>query len=168
MNKYQPTYMIDSVAKIPLELLERDNIKGIILDVDNTLSPIGKGITAENYNWIKEAKKYNLKVCILSNTLNERKVKKIMLGLDVFGLHFANKPSVKGFEMARNMLDLPKENIIMIGDQIFTDILGANRYGIKSILVKPISRFEGMFTLIKRPFEKFVMRKMLKADKNND
>ena len=166
MEKFKPTYMIESVEKIPFVLLERDNIKGLIFDVDNTISTMGKGITEASYEWIKEAKNLGYKICILSNSVNQRKVKKIMSDLDVMGLCFARKPSTKGFEMALNLLDLKKDQVVMIGDQIFTDVWGANRFGIKSILVKPINKKEGPFTLIKRPFEKIVLKK-LKEDKND-
>lgn len=160
MEKFKPTYRIDCVEKIPFVLLERDNIKGLIFDVDNTISTMGKGITEGCYNWIKEAKELGYKVCILSNSVNLRKIKKIMSDLDVLGLCFAKKPSIKGFEMALNLLNMKKEDVIMIGDQVFTDVWGANRFGIKSILVKPISSKEGPFTLLKRPFEKIVLKKL--------
>ena len=166
MEKFKPTYMIESVPKIPFVLLERDNIKGLIFDVDNTISTMGKGITEECYNWIKEAKELGYKICILSNSINLKKVKKIMTDLDVLGLCFAKKPSTQGFEMALNLLELKKEEVIMIGDQVFTDVWGANRFGIKSILVNPVSKKEGPFTLIKRPIEKIILKK-LKEDKND-
>ena len=166
MEKFKPTYTIESVPKIPFVLLERDNIKGLIFDVDNTLATMGKGITEPCYKWIKEAKELGYKICILSNTLNVKKVRKIMNDLGVLGLCFAKKPSTKGFEIALNLLDLKKEELIKIGDQVFTDIWGANRFKIKSILVKPISKKEGIFTLIKRPIEKIVLKK-LKEDKND-
>ena len=160
MEKFKPTYRIESVEKIPFVLLERDNIKGLIFDVDNTIATMGKGITEPCYKWIKEAQKLGYKVCILSNTINLKKVKKIMIQLDVMGLYFARKPSTKGFKMALNLLDLKKEEVVMIGDQVFTDVWGANRFGIKSILVNPINKKEGPFTLMKRPIEKYILRKL--------
>lgn len=166
MEKFKPTYRIQNVEKIPFVLLERDNIKGLIFDVDNTISTMGKGITDGCYKWIKEAKQLGYKVCILSNSVNLKKVKKIMNDLDVMGLCFARKPSTKGFQMALDLLDLKKEEVIMIGDQLFTDVLGANRFGIKSILVNPISKKEGPFTLIRRPFEKIILNKF-REDKND-
>lgn len=166
MEKFKPTYIIESVEKIPFVLLERDNIKGLIFDVDNTISTMGKGITEGCYKWMKEAKSLGYKICILSNTINIKKVRKIMKDLDVLGLCFAKKPSTKGFGMALNLLDLKKEEVIMIGDQLFTDVWGANRFGIKSILVKPISKKEGPFTLFKRPFEKIILKKLKEG--NND
>ncbi len=164
MEKFKPTYMISSVEKIPFVLLERDNIKGLIFDVDNTIATMGKGITEGCHNWIKEAKELGYKICILSNSVNIKKVRKIMTDLDVLGLCFAKKPSTKGFEMALNLLELKKEEVVMVGDQVFTDVWGANRFGIKSILVNPINKKEGPFTLIKRPIEKIILKK-LKEDK---
>ena len=166
MEKFKPTYIMESVEKIPFVLLERDNIKGLIFDVDNTIATMGKGITDESYKWIKEAQNLGYKICILSNSINLKKVRKIMSDLGVFGLCFAKKPSTKGFKMALNLLDLKKEEVIMIGDQLFTDVYGANRFGIKSILVNPINKKEGPFTLVKRPIEKVILKK-LKEDKND-
>ena len=160
MEEFKPTYRIESVEKIPFVLLERDNIKGLIFDVDNTISTMGKGITEPCYKWIKEAKKLGFKVCILSNTINIKKVRKIMNDLDIPGICFARKPRAKGFEMAINLLDLKKEEVIMIGDQLYTDILGANRFGIKSILVNRISKKEGLSTSIRRIFEKRILSKL--------
>ena len=165
MERFKPTYIIESVPKIPFVLLERDNIKGLIFDVDNTISTMGKGVTKECFDWIKEAKSLGYRICILSNTINLKKVRKIMQQLDVNGLYFARKPSTKGFKMALDILDLKKEEVIMIGDQIFTDVWGANRFKIKSILVKPINKKEGPFTLIKRPIEKIILNKIKKEEK---
>lgn len=166
VDKYKPTYMIERVSKIPFVLLERDNIHGLIFDVDNTLTTMGKGVTEDNLKWLKEAKELGYKMCLLSNSINYKKIKKIMMQLDINGLCFAKKPSVKGFEMALNLLDLKKEEVIMVGDQIFTDIVGANNFKIKSILVKPINKKEGPGTLIKRIFEKRILKK-LKEEKND-
>ena len=160
MKRFKPTYMIASVENIPFVLLERDNIKGLIFDVDNTIATMGKSITEGCYEWIKEAKELGYKICILSNSINLKKVKKIMTDLDVLGLCFAKKPSTKGFEMARNLPGLKKEEVMMMGDQVFTDVWGAKRFGIKSILVNPINKKEGPFTLVKRPIEKIILKKL--------
>ena len=168
MEKYKPTYIIEKVSKIPFVLLERDNIHGLIFDVDNTLTKMGSGITKENYEWLIEAKKLGYKICLLSNTINMKKIKKIMIDLDINGLYFAKKPSVKGYEMALNILDLKKEEVIMIGDQLLTDILGANKFGIKSILVKPISKKEGPFTMIKRPIESYILKRLKEEEKHGN
>ena len=167
MKRFKPTYKIDKVSNIPFVLLERDNIKGIMFDVDNTLTTLGKGITEDNRKWIEEAKKLGYKICLVSNTLNVKKVKKIMTELDIYGLYFARKPSTKAMAMALNIMDVKKEETVLVGDQLFTDVLGANRFGIKSILVNPLSKKEGIYTSIKRPFERMVMKKLEKESAND-
>lgn len=166
MDKYKPTYMIEKVSKIPFVLLERDEIHGLIFDVDNTLTTMGKGITEENLKWIKEAQSLGYKICLLSNSINMKKIRGLMNMLNINGLCFARKPRIQGFEMALNLLDLKKSEVIMIGDQIFTDIVGANNFGIKSILVKPINKKEGPYTKVKRIFEKKILKR-LKEEKND-
>ena len=167
VEKFKPTYIIQSVEKIPFVLLERDNVKGLIFDVDNTISTMGKGINEECYEWMNEAKKLGYKICILSNSVNLKKVRKIMNDLKIHGLCFAKKPSIKGYKMALDLLELEKKDVIMIGDQLFTDILGANRFGIKSILVKPRSKKEGPFTIIKRPIEKIILNRLKRLEHDN-
>lgn len=168
MKRFKPTYKIDKVSDIPFVLLERDNIKGIMFDVDNTLTTMGKGITKDNEKWIKEAKELGYNICLVSNTLNIKKVKKIMNDLEVNGLYFARKPGTTGIAKALEIMGLKKEEVILVGDQLFTDIWGANRFGIKSILVNPISKKEGPATLIKRPFERWVLRKIEKEVKKGE
>lgn len=165
MSKFEPTYFFESIEKIPFELLEKENIKGIIIDVDNTLIDMTSILSNNRYEWIKIAKKRGFSICILSNSLREVKVKKLMNKLGVSGMYFAMKPFLRGFKIALNILGLEKEEVIMVGDQLFTDILGANRFGIKSILVDPISNLEGIFTKIKRPIESAYINK-LKARKD--
>ena len=167
MKRFKPTYKIDKVSNIPFVLLEKDNIKGIMFDVDNTLTTMGRGITEENRNWIKEAKDLGYNICLVSNTINVKKVKKIMNELDIHGLCFARKPGTYVISMALNLMGLKKEQVILVGDQLFTDIWGANRFGIKSILVNPLSKKEGPFTLIKRPLEKLVL-KLSEKENTND
>ena len=113
MKRFKPTYKIDKVSNIPFVLLERDNIKGIMFDVDNTLTTLGKGITEDNRKWIEEAKKLGYKICLVSNTLNVKKVKKIMTDLDIYGLYFARKPSTKAMAMALNIMDVKKEETVL-------------------------------------------------------
>lgn len=160
MSLLKPTYFFESVENIPFELLEERNIKGIIIDVDNTLIDTTKVLSEKRYEWIKKAKKKGFLVCILSNSLHETKIKSIMNKLDVNGMCFAMKPFLRGFKIALSVLGLEKENVIMIGDQLFTDILGANRFGIKSILVDPITNLEGPFAKTKRIIERAYIKKI--------
>ena len=162
MDKYKPTYMIEKVSKIPFVLLERDEIHGLIFDVDNTLTTMGKGITEENLKWIKEAQSLGYKICLLSNSINMKKIRGLMNMLNINGLCFARKPRIQGFEMALNLLDLKKSEVIMIGDQIFTDVLGGNRCKMFTILVDPIKEKDFWYTAWKRPIENKVKKRVFK------
>lgn len=165
LKQLSPTYIFESVDKIPFELLEEHNIKGIIFDVDNTLTDHHNILDEEKRDWIKEAKKRNIRMCILSNTYDQKKVKALMTEFDINGLNLAMKPLLKGYGFALNLLGLEKEEVCMIGDQIFTDILGANRFGIKSILVKPFDKLEPFWVKIKRPLENLIICNHNKKEK---
>lgn len=157
LKKLSPTYIFESVDKIPFEVLDKHNIKGLMFDVDNTLTDHKNELQVEKKDWIEEAKRRGLRICILSNTYNQKKVKNLMNQFDINGLNLAMKPLLKGYTFALNLLDLKKEEVCMIGDQIFTDILGANRFGIMSILVKPFDKKEKFWIKMKRPLEKIVI-----------
>lgn len=159
---FTPTYIYDSIDKIPFDVLEKNNIKGIMFDLDNTLTDY-KGIMSDDkIEWIKEAKKRDINICILSNSHRQKKIKGLMKELDINGLNFAMKPMLKGFRYALDLLGVRKENACMIGDQIFTDIWGANRFGIKSILVRPFDANEEFWVKLKRPLENLLIDKEIK------
>lgn len=166
-----PTYIFDKVENIPFELLEEKKIKGIMFDLDNTLANYSGHINKEKLDWIKEAKRRGIKICIVSNSHRQTKIRPIMMELDIQGLNYAMKPLLRGYIYALDLLGVKKENACMIGDQIFTDIVGANRFGIMSILVKPVGIVEEMWVKMKRPLEKVVIakyHKKHKKDKEND
>lgn len=165
MAKLNPTYIFERVEEIPFSILEENNIKGILFDVDNTLIDVSGELIKEKYEWIMEAKKRGYKICILSNSFQMTKIKRLSKELDIFGLGLACKPLLKGFKMAECILDMDREEMIMVGDQLFTDIYGANRFGIKSILVSPINEKEGFITKIKRPLESIIIKKYKKEGK---
>ncbi|MNI84555.1 hypothetical protein D3C73_1414710 [compost metagenome] len=71
----------------------------------------------------------------------------------------ASKPGLKGFKKALTLLNVNKDNIAIIGDQIFTDVWGGNRFGIKTILVMPIAKKEWFIARMKRPLERYILRK---------
>ncbi|MBR5227912.1 MAG: YqeG family HAD IIIA-type phosphatase [Clostridia bacterium] len=156
--KNKPTYIFNRIEDIPFDLLEKNKIKGLFLDIDNTLMDFSKRMLPSVARWIKEAKKRGFTICLVSNTLSVNKVKTIMQDFDIYGLANAKKPTLKGFQMALNIVDLKKEQVIMIGDQMLTDILGANRFGIKSIYVRPISNKEWIGTMIKRPLDNLLLK----------
>ena len=156
-----PDFYLKDVTKITLEMLKKNNIKGLILDVDNTLIDYNKKMDKKVKNWVEELKKEEIKFCIVSNTNKHEKVKKVAEELDIPYFYFAKKPFKKGFLNAKNKMNLEEKNIAAVGDQIMTDIIGANRCKMFSVLVEPISEKDILLTKIKRPIEKFIINRYL-------
>ncbi len=161
MNLY-PSIYIENVKKITLELLKEKKIKGLILDIDNTLIDYDKNLLEGTKEWCDNLKENNIKLCILSNTNKVKKVEKVAKILNLEYIYFAHKPSKKGFLKAQKLLGLNKEEIAIVGDQIFTDVWGGNRVGMYTILTKPIDKRDILLTRLKRPFEKIVINNYLK------
>lgn len=160
LSRFYPTYMFDKVEDIPYELVKKEDIKLIMMDMDNTLIDAKKKYKNSLKHWIEEVSNLNVKMCILSNSPFGDKVKKIAKELNVEYEYNAGKPLLKGFKKVIEKSKFPKENILMIGDQIFTDVWGGNRIGVKTVLVTPINKKESFLTKIKRPFEKIILRKI--------
>ena len=157
-----PKEYLNSVKDINLELLHKNNIKGLILDVDNTLINLDRKMPAGVSSWAKDLKANGIKICILSNSNHLDKVEAVAKIIEVPYIFFGKKPLKSGFLRARDILKLPNENIAVVGDQIFTDIIGANRCQMFSILVKPIEEKDYLITRIKRPIEKFIIKRFEK------
>ena len=162
-----PKEYLNSVKDIDLNLLKKNNIKGLILDVDNTLISLDKKMPAGVADWAKNLKNEGIKICILSNSNKINKVESVAKILEVPYIFFGKKPLKSGFLRAKKLLKLDNENIAVVGDQIFTDILGANRCKMYSILVKPIEEKDYFITRVKRPLEKFIIRRYEKKKRKN-
>lgn len=154
-----PKEFLNSVKDINIELLNKYNIKGLILDVDNTLISLDRKMPEGVSEWAKQLKEQGIKICILSNSNKIDKVGAVAKILNVPYIFFGKKPLKTGFLRAKEILKLENENIAVVGDQIFTDIIGANRCNMFSILVKPIEEQEYLITKIKRPIEKLIIKK---------
>lgn len=157
-----PKIYLKSVTEITIEFLKEKGIKGLILDVDNTLIDFDKNLSDKIVEWCESLKQNGIKMCILSNTNKVEKVKKVADKLKLEYLYFAKKPFKKGFRRAKELLGLEPENIGVVGDQIFTDVIGANRSKMFAILVKPIDKRDLLMTRIKRPLENLVIKSYLK------
>ena len=157
VEKFYPNVILDKVQDISVEKLEKNNIKGLILDIDNTLVPEHMKEADENaVKWIERIKAANFKVCIVSNA-SKKRVIKFNERLQLYAIHRASKPGTKAFEKAARLMDLKNENIAVVGDQIFTDIYGGNRVNMFTILVSPIHKRESVFIMLKRLPEKLVL-----------
>jgi len=118
-----PNLYLNSVKEISLETLKRYNIKGLILDVDNTLIDYERKMLDGVQEWCKNLNNNNIKICILSNTNKVDKVKKVGEALDVPFISFAKKPLKYGFKKAQRLIWLKSEEIAVVGDQILTDVI---------------------------------------------
>ena len=161
MNIYPKLYC-KKITDIEIDYLKENNIKALILDVDNTLLDFDLKIVDGLKNWHDEIRKNDIKSIILSNSNKTEKVKMVADLLKIPYIKFATKPFKRGFKLAQNNLEIPNENIAVIGDQIFTDVIGANRSNMFSILVEPLDRKDLLLTKIKRPLENLVIKKYLK------
>lgn len=159
-----PKLYLNSVKEITLQMLKQNNIKGLILDVDNTLIDFNKKMPEGIKEWAENLKKNNIKLYIVSNSNHKEKVENTAKIIDVPYTYFAKKPLKGGLNRAKHALDLPSEQIAVVGDQIFTDVIGANRTKMFSILVKPIDEKDIWATKIKRPIENRIIQKYLKQE----
>ncbi len=161
-QNFLPNYYFNSVDAIPKDILKRDGIRAVICDLDNTLdSHRDKAPSERALAFLKSLKDLGVLVCIISNGKHER-VTKYLENLDIPFLASAGKPLKKSYLRALTLLDCKPEEALFIGDQIFTDIWGANRVGLKTILVDPIESYENSFFYIKRALEIFVKAKITK------
>ncbi len=157
---FRPMYAFVSVTDISIDFLNSKNIKGLILDLDNTLTTHNNPIPAEKVtDWIEDMKKSGIKMMIVSNNSSERVTPFAKnLGLDFVSK--GRKPLTYGFSRAQKLIDIPFKNIAIVGDQIFTDIVGANVKRVQTIYVKPIQLENTLFFKFKRAMEKPFLRKL--------
>ncbi len=149
----QPTWYYSSLNKIPYQKLKQKGIDYLLFDLDNTiLSPYSNKIEEQTLLLLKQLKK-EFVVIIVSNSTKKR-VSKIAQKLEVDYYSFSKKPSRKIFQKIKQQYQCENKKVIMIGDQIYTDILGAKRAGIDTILVDPISKSDFLLTKMIRFFER--------------
>ena len=122
MILYPDTY-ITNVKEITIELLNKNNIKGLLLDVDNTLIDFDLKILEGSKDWINTLKENDFRLCILSNTNKIEKVKMVAKELNIPYINFAKKPFKRGFKKGAELLKLQPNQIAVVGDQIMTDVL---------------------------------------------
>lgn len=168
MKKIYPNLYLKKVEDITIEQLLKNKIKALILDVDNTLIDINKNLSEDIVFWAKQMKGQGIKLYILSNTNDKKKVETIAQKLDIPYKHFALKPLKKGFKFIQKELKINPENIGVVGDQIFTDVLGGNRNNMFTILVEPINNQKDYwYTACKRPIENKIKNKIKANEEKN-
>jgi len=159
----RPKVYVNTVYNIDLKKLKKTKkIKGIIVDLDNTLVAWGeKDVSQRIIDWVKEAKRLGFKICIVSNT-NSKRVAEFA---KIFNIPYHSKyfkPFSIAFNNGLKILDTKKSETVVIGDQIFTDIWGGNKLKLLTILVTPIAKKDSIGTFLHRNIEKILISFWLK------
>lgn len=162
MSLFYPSIMLHRIQELSPQKLRRAGVLGILLDVDNTLSPHGApNPEPEALEWIEKMKQEGFFLRIVSNNTAER----VAPFANKLGLEFsamAGKPLPFGFRRAAAELGFLPSQVIAVGDQLFADIAGANLSGIRSVLVEPIEPEHALRFRIKRRLEQPILRRFLK------
>lgn len=157
MNLYPDLYL-NSVIDINATLLKKNKLEALILDVDNTLIDYYKNLIDGAEDWCENLKSEGIKCIILSNSNKKEKVETVAKKLGIKYVMFAKKPLKSGFKKALEKLEMKPEQVAVVGDQIFTDVVGAKRMKMFSILVKQVGEKDIFITKVKRPIENAIIK----------
>ena len=160
-----PNEYFDKIEKITIEFLQKNKIKALILDMDNTLINLKEEMPKNIEIWAKELKGQGVKLIIVSNSNKKSKLDKTANKLGIKYVYFARKPLKVGLKKAMKILEEKPENIAVVGDQIFTDIIGGNRCKMKTVLVDSLENKDFWYTAWKRPIENRIKTKRTKEKK---
>ena len=156
---FKATYVFEKIVDITPEFMKRKRIKGVILDLDNTLTTHNNPIVPQSsLEWINSMKAAGIKLMIVSNN----KAPRVTPFAEQLGIDFVSegkKPLTFGYNKAIKKMGLEKANVAAVGDQIFTDIMGSNLCGIRSFFVFPIEPETSLPFRLKRAVEKPLLPK---------
>ncbi len=151
---------VKSILDIPLELLKEKDIDSLIVDVDNTVTEWrGRNVEESAREWFLALQDQGFKACLVSNNNSGERIGLIAEKLGIPHIHKAGKPFSIAFHSALAILDSTAEKTAVVGDQIFTDVLGGNRMGMMTILVDPISDNEFIGTKVMRVLERIISKR---------
>ena len=155
-GKFYPDEYLDSTYEIDFDQLYAKGYRGVIFDIDNTLVRHGAPADERACALFAHLKELGFSCMLLSNN-KEPRVKMFNDAVNVSYIYKAGKPNPANYKKAMEELGTDTGNTIFVGDQIFTDVYGAKRAGIRSILVKPIHPKEEIQIVLKRYLEKIVL-----------
>lgn len=155
-ERFYPGEYLDSTYAIDFERLYEEGYRGIIFDIDNTLVPHGAPADERAKMLFRRLSELGFSCCLLSNN-KEGRVKMFNEDIGVHYIYDAHKPSTKNYVRAMECMGTGEKSTLFVGDQLFTDVYGANRAGIRTILVKPIHPKEEIQIVLKRYLEKIVL-----------
>lgn len=158
-ERFRPDFIYYQVEEITIAWLKKENVKYIFLDVDNTITGWAEKTVPDSVaQWLEKILANNIKVILISNSGNKR-LQKIAAEFSIKYISWAAKPSKRPFAEALKYLDcLNKQEVLVIGDQLFTDIWGGNKMGLKTLLVTPRYQKEFFYTKIIRKIERKVLK----------
>lgn len=160
-QKFFPNEYYDSTYHIDFQEFYDKGYRAVLFDVDNTLVEHDAPANKKAIALIKQLKSIGYGVCFVSNN-DEARVKSFNEQAGATYVYKAGKPSAKGYVQAMKKLGTNQTNTLFVGDQIFTDIWGANNAKLYSILVQPIAKHEEIQIVLKRIPEKWVLHRYLK------
>lgn len=164
MDILVPDVYAKSIYAINYKKLKKNGIKCLLIDLDNTIAPINVNEPDRSVkDLFNELQSMGFKLIILSNSPKNR-VRPFKEQLNVDSAYSSNKPFSKKYRKIMKMYNFKDTEIAAIGDQLFTDILGANKIGITSILLNPMSNLDYFWTKVNRYFEKKVYKYFEKRD----
>lgn len=156
---FKPTYVFEKVGDITAEFLRRKKIEGLILDLDNTLTTHNNPVPPQSsLEWLGKMREAGIKMMIVSNN-SAKRVRPFAKKLKLEFVSRGAKPLTVGYNKAISRLGLHKSNVAAVGDQIFTDVLGCNLAGIRSLFVFPIEPETSLPFRFKRACERPFLNK---------
>lgn len=162
LKKFLPNQHVKDIYEVTPAQLKKKGIKGVITDLDNTLVAWNEpDATTRVVNWFNEMAENEIKVIVISNN-NEERVRIFSEPLDVPYIHSARKPLKRSFIRAAKQMSLKREEMVVIGDQIMTDVFGGNLAGFHTILVVPILKTDDKMTKLNRKMERKILDKLRK------
>ena len=156
LERFYPDEYLESVNDIDFEMYYKQGIRGIISDIDNTLVPHGAPATEQVVRLFEKIHNLGNDTCLISNN-QEPRVEPFAKAVNSKYIFNAHKPSTKNYINAMKLMGTNSMTTLFIGDQIFTDVWGANRVGIQTVMVKKIDKKEEIQIVLKRIPEKFVL-----------
>lgn len=150
---FYPNEEYGSTYQIPFDEFYEKGYRAIIFDIDNTLVPHGAPADKRSMQLCRELKEMGFRICFLSNN-GEARVKPFAEAMEAKFICDGGKPLKKGYLQAAEILEAKQEEILFVGDQLLTDVLGANGAGYYSILVAPIQKNEDFWIVMKRLLER--------------
>jgi len=156
LETFYPGDYLDSTYDIDFEGLYEKGYRGVIFDIDNTLVPHGAPSDHRSRELFDRLRSIGYDTVVLSNN-KEPRVKSFAKVVKTKYIYKANKPSRSGYRKAMELMGTSESDTLFVGDQLFTDVWGANRTGLYSILVKPIHPKEEIQIVLKRIPEKWVL-----------